>query len=76
MATLRIQNVGPIADMGGIGLAPVYLFIGKRSSGKSTLLKILCACRWIDNQVAIGGTINTSYDCELNFIGSRKPDIV
>ena len=57
MATIRIQNVGPIADTGQLELAPVNLIIGKQSSGKSTLLKIICFCRWIDKQVSIGARI-------------------
>lgn len=54
MATIQIQNIGPIVDTGVIELRAINLFIGKQSSGKSTLLKILCFCRWIDKQVAIG----------------------
>jgi len=58
MATIRIRNVGPITETGTITIAPVTLFIGKQSSGKSTLLKILCFCRWIEKQVSVGGKIN------------------
>jgi len=58
MATIRIQNVGPIRESGIIRIVPVNLFIGKQSSGKSTFLKILCYCRWIDKQVSIGSRIN------------------
>lgn len=54
MATIQLQNIGPIVDTGVIELRAINLFIGKQSSGKSTLLKILCFCRWIDKQVAIG----------------------
>ena len=41
MATIQIQNIGPIVDTGVIELRAINLFIGKQSSGKSTLLKIL-----------------------------------
>ena len=58
MASIRLQNIGPIVDTGTIKLLPVNLFIGKQSSGKSTLLKILCYCRWLDKQAAIGTKVN------------------
>lgn len=54
MPTIHISNIGPIADSGVIDLTPVNLFIGKPSSGKSTLLKILCYCQWIEKHVSIG----------------------
>ncbi|MDE6369132.1 MAG: ATP-binding protein [Muribaculaceae bacterium] len=57
MATVRIKNVGPLVDTGSIELASINLFIGKQSSGKSTLLKILCFCRWIDKQVSTGSKV-------------------
>ncbi len=57
MAKIRIQNIGPIKDTGMIDLTVVNLFIGRQSSGKSTLLKIICYCRWLDKRVAIGGRV-------------------
>lgn len=59
MASIRIRNIGPILDSGIIELSAVNLFIGKQSSGKSTLLKILCYCRWLDKQFSIGTKIGS-----------------
>ncbi|MDE5664305.1 MAG: ATP-binding protein [Muribaculaceae bacterium] len=54
MATLRIKSIGPIIDTGIIELKTVNLFIGKQSTGKSTLLKICSHCRWVEKQLCIG----------------------
>lgn len=51
MATIRIQNFGPIKDTGQIQLTEVMLIIGRQSSGKSTFMKVLCHCRWIEKRI-------------------------
>ena len=51
MATIQIKNIGPITDTGIIPLTSVMLVIGKQSSGKSTFLKILCFCRWMEKLI-------------------------
>ena len=51
MATIRIQNFGPIKDTGLIQLTEVMLIIGRQSSGKSTFMKVLCHCRWIEKRI-------------------------
>ncbi|MDR0892693.1 MAG: ATP-binding protein [Mediterranea sp.] len=48
MASIEIKHVGPLVDTGRIELKTVNLFIGKQSTGKSTLMKILCHCRWVE----------------------------
>ncbi len=54
MATIQIKSVGPIADTGVIELKTVNLFIGKQSTGKSTLLKICSHCRWVEKLLSTG----------------------
>ena len=54
MATIEIKHIGPLANTGILKLTPVLLFIGKQSTGKSTLMKIICFCRWIEKQVMVG----------------------
>lgn len=54
MPTIQIKNIGPLKDTGKINISSLTLFIGKQSSGKSTLMKILCYCSWIEKQVMIG----------------------
>lgn len=51
MATIRIQNFGPIKDTGRIELSQVMLIIGNQSSGKSTFMKVLCYCRWLEKKI-------------------------
>lgn len=55
MPTIRIKNIGPIADTGDILISPIMLIIGKQSSGKSTFMKILCFCRWIEKKIMTDG---------------------
>lgn len=47
MARLVIKHIGPLKNV-DIELAKVNLFIGKQSSGKSTLAKIVSFCTWLD----------------------------
>lgn len=51
MATIHIENIGAIQDTGVIELKPIMLFLGRQGAGKSTLMKILCYCRWIEKMV-------------------------
>ena len=51
MATILIKNLGPIKDTGLINLTDVLLVIGRQSSGKSTFMKVLCFCRWIEKKI-------------------------
>lgn len=51
MATIRLQNFGPIKDTGVIELSTVLLIIGRQSAGKSTFMKVLCYCRWLEKKV-------------------------
>ena len=51
MATIRLQNFGPIKDTGLVELSQVLLVIGRQSSGKSTFMKVLCYCRWLEKKI-------------------------
>jgi len=51
MATIRIQNFGPIQDTGIVSLSTVLLVIGRQSAGKSTFMKVLCFCRWLEKHI-------------------------
>lgn len=55
MPTIHIKHIGPLTDTGVIELTPVMLFIGKQSTGKSTLMKILCFCSWIEKKIMVEG---------------------
>lgn len=51
MASLHIKNFGPILDSTKIELTPLMVFIGRQSSGKSTFMKLLCFCRWVEKKI-------------------------
>lgn len=51
MATIRIQNFGPIKDSGVVELTSILLIIGRQSAGKSTFMKVLCYCRWLEKHI-------------------------
>ena len=53
MASLRIKNIGPIADSTKIELTPLMVLIGRQSAGKSTFMKVLCFCRWIEKKIMV-----------------------
>lgn len=53
MASLHIKNFGPIVDSTKIELTPLMLLIGRQSAGKSTFMKVLCFCRWIEKRIMV-----------------------
>lgn len=53
MASLHIKNFGPIQDSTKIELTPLMMLIGRQSSGKSSFMKVLCHCRWIEKKIMV-----------------------
>lgn len=72
MASIRIKNIGPIKDTGVIPLTHVMLIIGEQSTGKSTFLKVLCYCRWLEKKVMIGEYDGLQYFTKSDFIEPLK----
>lgn len=73
MPSINIKNIGPLSDTGRIDLTPVMLFIGKQSTGKSTLMKIICFCSWIEKRIMIEGeSLVTKYTHYGRFIKELK----
>lgn len=69
MATIHIKDIGPIVDSRKLTLTTIMLVIGRQSSGKSTFLKILCFCRWLEKLIMISGDDTVSlYTHNLKFI--------
>lgn len=62
MIEISVKHIGPLNDTGVITITPVTLIIGEQSSGKSTLMKILCFCSWVEKHVMIDGD-NFEADC-------------
>ena len=71
MATIHIKNVGPLRDTGKIVLNSLLLIIGKQSSGKSTFMKVLCHCRWIEKTLMVDDDNSAkNYGQDLLFLDS------
>ena len=51
MASLHIKNIGPILDSTKIELTPLMVLISRQSSSKSTFMKVLCFCRWVEKKL-------------------------
>ena len=56
MTKIRIENLGPIVDSGIIELTPLTLLMGPQSAGKSSFMKVLCFCRWIEKKIMVSTT--------------------
>ena len=71
MATIHIKNVGPLKDTGEIALNRLLLIIGKQSSGKSTFMKVLCHCRWVEKTLMVDDDSSAKdYGKEQEFLKS------
>lgn len=53
MASLHVKNLGPIKDSTQINLTPFMLLMGRQSAGKSTFMKVLCFCRWLEKKIMV-----------------------
>ena len=71
MASIEIKNVGPLADTGQIDLGRFNVIIGKQSTGKSTFMKILCFCQWLEKKIMTGDDKQLIYNYALSPIPKR-----
>ena len=53
MASLHIKRFGPIVDSTKIEMTSLMILIGRQSAGKSTFMKVLCFCRWIEKKIMV-----------------------
>lgn len=73
MASLHIKNFGPISDSTQIELTSLTVLIGRQSSGKSTFMKVLCFCRWVEKKImASTDDIVSQYTHNNRFINDLK----
>lgn len=71
MTTIHIKNVGPLKDTGEIALNRLLLIIGKQSSGKSTFMKVLCHCRWVEKTLMVDDDSSAKdYEKDQEFLKS------
>lgn len=69
MRQIQIKNVGPLEDTGVIYIKPVMLIIGKQSMGKSTFMKVLCFCEWLEKTIMTGDKeVLTKYTHNRSFV--------
>lgn len=54
MIKLRLRNFGPIIDSGDLSISMVTMLIGPQSSGKSSVLKVLSLCSWLEKLIMTG----------------------
>lgn len=73
MASLHIKNFGPVSDSTKIELTPLMILVGRQSSGKSTFMKVLCFCRWIEKKIMVStDDIVSQYTHNNRFIKELK----
>lgn len=72
MQTIEIRNIGPLVDTGKIPVSQIVLLIGEQSTGKSTFMKILCFCRWVEKQVMMDETYVKKYTHYYRFLNELK----
>lgn len=53
MASLHIKCFGPIKDSTKIEMTSLMILIGRQSAGKSTFMKVLCYCRWVEKKIMV-----------------------
>lgn len=53
MPSLHIKHFGPILDSTKIELTSLVVLNGHQSSGKSTFMKVLCFCRWVEKRIMV-----------------------
>lgn len=52
MKYLEIRRLGPIMATGVMEISPVTLFCGRQGRGKSTIVKILSTCIWLEKAIS------------------------
>jgi len=68
MATIRIQHIGALTDTREVFVKRVTLILGPQGVGKSTLMKILCYCRWVEKVIMKDPKTLSQYRAEDYFI--------
>lgn len=64
---LIIKNIGPINEI-DFKINKVNVFMGRQSSGKSTIAKILSFCNWVEKDISIHQTFDKYLEDENYFI--------
>lgn len=59
MERILINNLGPLRNV-NLELRQINLFMGHQSSGKSTLVKVICFFRWLEKRFSLLGEVDES----------------
>lgn len=60
MDIIEIKNVGPIKNI-KIQLNRINVFMGRQSSGKSTIAKIISYCQWVEKRFILEGKFDYKF---------------
>lgn len=60
MDKVIIRNIGPINDV-ELNLNKVNIIMGPQSSGKSTIVKIISYCQWVEKRFILDGEYNDTF---------------
>ncbi len=71
LAKIKISNFGAIKDV-EIRLNRVNVFMGRQSSGKSTIAKIISFCQWVEKRYLLDNSFD--YTFEEQFIEFHRID--
>lgn len=66
-SSIKIKNIGPIVDV-KMDINQINVIIGEQSSGKSTILNLICFCQWVEKQCAINIKNQKYFSEESNFL--------
>lgn len=71
MKKLTIKNIGPIIEV-TFNIKKVNVFMGKQSSGKSTIAKILSFCSWVEKDISFNQSFDKFLDGDyfINYLKS------
>ena len=59
MERVIINSLGPLRNV-DLDLRQINLFMGPQSSGKSTLVKVICFFRWLEKRFSQLGEVDES----------------
>lgn len=65
MRRLQIKSLGPVTDTGDMDITAVSVLCGRQGSGKSTIVKVLSFCSWIEKSI-VKQEVSESYYTKYN----------
>lgn len=73
MASLQVRQFGPITDSTKIELTSLVLLLGRQSTGKSSYMKVLSFCCWLEKRIMISSEdVVSQYTHNNRFVRELK----